>query len=79
MIESKLKKYFDILIFVDAKKKIRLQRYLKKKGNKKTFYLLDKRQLSPVVKKKLCDYTFDNNYSLLVTKKFTKKFMKNLN
>ena len=79
LIESKLKKYFDILIFVDAKKKIRLQRYLKKKGNKKTFYLLDKRQLSPVVKKKLCDYTFDNNYSLLVTKKFTKKFMKNLN
>ena len=77
LIESKLTKYFDIIIFVDAKKKIRLKRYLKKNGNRETFKLLDSRQSSPIIKKKLCDYTIYNNFSLAILKKTVKNFIKN--
>ena len=77
LIESKLKNYFDRIIFVDAKKKVRLKRYLKKNDDKKIFSLLDSRQISSVVKKMKCDYTFNNNYSLAVLKKNVKNFMKN--
>ena len=76
LAESKLNKYFDKLIFVNAKKKIRLKRYLKKKGHKKTFNLLDNRQLSPVIKKRMCDHTINNNYSLAILKKTAKYIIK---
>jgi len=76
LIESKLNKYFDKIIFVDTRKKIRLKRYLNKNGNKKMFDLLDARQLSPTAKKKICDYTINNNYSLVILKKTVKNFIK---
>jgi dephospho-CoA kinase len=76
LIESKLNKYFDKLIFVGAKKNLRLKRYLKKKGDRKTFNLLDKRQLSPGLKKNICNYTINNNYSLVILKKNVKNFIK---
>ena len=76
LIESKLKKYFDKVIFVDAKKKVRLKRYLKRDGKLKTFNLLDNRQLSPIFKKRMCDYTINNNFSLVILKKTVKNFMK---
>jgi len=77
LIESKLNKYFDKLVFVGAKKKKRLKRYLKKKGDKKMFNLLDRRQLPPIIKKNICDYTINNNYSLAILKKNVKNFMRN--
>ena len=77
LIESKLGKYFDKVIFVDAKKQIRSKRYLKRNGNKNTFDLLNSRQLSPFLKKKLCDYTINNNYSLVILRKTVKNFMNN--
>ena len=67
--------YFDKVIFVDTKKTIRLKRYLKKEGNKKTFNLLNKRQLSSITKKKLCDFTIYNNNSLGILKKNVKNLM----
>jgi len=76
LIESKLNKYFDKLIFVGAKKNLRLKRYLKKKGDRKTFNLLDKRQLSPALKKNICNHTINNNYSLVILKKNVKNFIK---
>jgi dephospho-CoA kinase len=76
LIESKLSKYFDKIIFVDAKKKIRLKRYIKRGGKKKTFGLLDGRQLSPIVKKKLSDYSINNNSSLTDLKKAARDFIK---
>ena len=76
LLESKLNKYFDKLIFVGAKKNLRLKRYLKKRGDKNTFRLLDKRQLPSVFKKNICDYTINNNYSLAKKKKNVKNFMK---
>ena len=45
LIESKLNTHFDKLIFVNANKKLRLKRYLKRKGDKKKFILLNKRKL----------------------------------
>ena len=78
LIESKLSKYFDKLIFVDAKKKLRLKRYLKKNGKKKTFHLLDKRQLSPISKRKICDNVINNNYSLKILRKNVKKLSEKL-
>ena len=76
LIESKLGKHFTKVIFVDTKKTIRLKRYLKKNGNKKTFDLLNKRQVSPIIKKKLCDITINNNNSLAILKKNVKNLMK---
>jgi len=78
LIESGLNKYFDKLVFVGANKGLRLKRYLKKKGDKKTFSLLDKRQLSPTLKKNICDYTIDNSYSLIILKRNVKNFIKKI-
>ena len=69
LIESKLMKDYDIIIFVNSKKKIRLKRYLKRGRNKKTFNLLDKRQLSPSKKIKFCDFVINNNKGLKKLKK----------
>jgi len=77
LIESKLKRYFDSIIFVDAKKKLRLKRYLKRSNDKKTFETLNKRQISPIIKKKLCDLIIYNNYSLAILKKNVKKIIAN--
>ena len=77
LIESKLNKNFDKIIFVDAKKKIRLKRYLKTTNDNKTFEILNKRQLSSSVKKKVCDLVINNNYSLTTLKNNVKKFIKN--
>ena len=76
LIENKLNKYFDKVIFVDTKKKTRLERYIKRNGNKKIFNLLNKRQLSSNTKKKICDYTINNNNSLQILKKTVKNFIK---
>ena len=76
LLESKLNNYFDKLIFVGANKNLRLERYLKKQGDKKIFILLDKRQLSKKKKKNICDYTINNNYSLAILKRNVKNFIK---
>ena len=76
LTESKLNKYFDIIIFVDAKKKLRLERYKKKINDKEMFDILNKRQLSPTFKKKFCNLIVNNNYSLTTLKKNVKKFLK---
>ena len=43
-------KNYDKIILVNARKDIRLKRYLKRGNNKKIFNLLNKRQLSPAKK-----------------------------
>lgn len=76
LAENQLNRYFNKIIFVDAKKKLRLKRYLKRTKDKKIFDILNKRQLPSVIKKKVCDLIINNNYSLIVLKKNVKKFMK---
>tara|TARA_B100000686_G_scaffold350324_1_gene445986 strand:+ start:799 stop:1362 length:564 start_codon:yes stop_codon:yes gene_type:complete len=72
LIENKLMKNYDKLIFVNSKKSVRLRRYLKRGKNKKIFNLLNKRQLTPVKKIKFCDYVINNNNSLKKLKKNVK-------
>ena len=74
LIENKLNRYFDKIIFVDAKKKIRLKRYLKQNNDQRIFEMLNKRQLAPKVKKKKCDLIINNNYSLAILRKNVKQF-----
>lgn len=64
LFESNLSKHFNVILFVDATKKIRLKRYLLKGGNKDTFLTLNNRQIKPKHKIKLSDYVVKNNHSL---------------
>ncbi len=78
LIESKLMKNYDKIIFVNSKKALRLKRYLKRGKSRKIFNLLDKRQLPPVKKIKFCDYVINNNNSLNILKKNVKMTKDNL-
>jgi dephospho-CoA kinase len=78
LIESKLMKYFDIIVFVGAKRKVRLKRYLHKKGNRKIFTILDKRQITPSKKIKISDHVIYNNSSIKVLKKKVRLLMNKL-
>ena len=78
LIESRLMKNFDFVIFVGAKKNIRLKRYLYKKGNRKIFTILDKRQITPSKKMKISDHIIHNNNSLKVLKRNVKFLMNKL-
>tara|TARA_B100001029_G_C14932021_1_gene378189 strand:+ start:204 stop:788 length:585 start_codon:yes stop_codon:yes gene_type:complete len=69
LIENKLSKYFDVIIFVRSNKQIRLKRYVSKGGNVKIFSLLDNHQIKDTKKMKFCDFIVVNNKSLSVLKK----------
>jgi len=69
LIESKLMKNYDKIIFVNSKKSLRIRRFLKRGKNIDIFNLLDKRQLPPAKKIKHCDYVINNNNSLNNLKK----------
>jgi|TARA_B110000444_G_C18712750_1_gene534512 dephospho-CoA kinase len=64
LFESNLKRYFDKIIFVGAKKNIRLRRFTSKNKSEQLFLNLDKRQIKPSTKIKLSDYVIYNNLSL---------------
>ena len=78
LIETKLTRYFDFVVFVGAKKNIRLRRYVAKGGNKKIFTILEKRQKKPSKKIKISDYVIYNNKSIKSLKKNIKKFLKEI-
>ena len=69
LIESKLMKYFNIIIFVKAKRNLRLKRFKSKNGNKKLFDLLDKKQLNDDKKIKFCDHVVVNEKNLKFLKR----------
>ena len=79
LIESKLMKNFDKIIFIDAKKSLRLKRYIVKSGNKQLFDILDKNQIKARNKEKFCDYKIVNNRSKEILKKNVLNIMKSLN
>ena len=45
LIEGNLMKYFDVIYFIQAKKKIRLRRFISKGGKRGFFEILNKKQL----------------------------------
>ena len=69
LIESKLIKYFDVVIFIKSKNRLRLNRYISRGGGIKFFTMLDKHQLKDSTKMKFCDHIVVNNKSLFILKK----------
>ncbi len=69
LIESKLIKKFDIIIFIRTKKSLRLKRFKLKGGSKRLFDILDKKQMSDKNKLKYCDHVVVNNKNLVTLKK----------
>jgi len=69
LIEKKLMKYFDIVIFIKVKKKIRLKRFTANGGDKNLFNLLNKRQLSDRRKIKFSDHVVNNEKNLIILKR----------
>ena len=65
LIENKINKKNDILLFVNAKKKIILKRIKQRKNyNKKIFNNLKQNQYALLRKRKLANYIIDNNFSI---------------
>ena len=69
MIESKLTKYFDKIIFIKSKKQLRLKRFKSKNGDKKLFNLLNSKQMRDNKKIKYCDNVVVNEKNLKILKK----------
>ena len=69
LIESKLMKHFNLVIFIKAKKQLRLRRFRSKRGEKKLFNLLNNKQMNETKKIKCCDYVVVNEKNLNVLKK----------
>ncbi|MBL6786305.1 MAG: dephospho-CoA kinase [Candidatus Pelagibacter bacterium] len=69
LVESKLMKYFNIIIFVKAQKILRLKRFKLNNSDVKLFNLLNKKQLKDKKKIKFCDYVVNNTKNLKILKK----------
>ncbi len=62
-------KNFDVIFFIKAKRRIRMQRFKLKGGDQKIFNLLNKKQLSDKKKIKYCDHVVVNDKNLKMLKK----------
>ena len=69
LVENKLVKYFDIIIFIKASKKVRLKRFKSKGGETKLFNFLNKKQMIDSKKIKFCDHVIANEKNLNILKK----------
>jgi dephospho-CoA kinase len=67
LIEKKLMSYFDIVIFIKAKKQIRLKRFKENGGDTELFRILNSKQLPDKFKSKLSDHVVVNekNFNIL--------------
>ena len=62
-------KYFDVILFIKAKRSLRLERFKAKNGDKRFFTLLDKKQMNESKKKKYCNHVIINEKNLKIFKK----------
>ena len=69
LVESKLMKHFNVVIFIKARKKIRFKRFKSKIGDKKLFNLLNNKQMVDSKKIKFCDHVVVNEKNLSILKK----------
>tara|TARA_A100001011_G_C14063743_1_gene737258 strand:+ start:98 stop:664 length:567 start_codon:yes stop_codon:yes gene_type:complete len=76
LVESKLMKNFDIIIFVKAKKSIRLKRFKKKGGSKEFFTILNNKQFSDGKKIKYCDHIIVNEKNKKILKNHLSDILK---
>ena len=68
LIESKLMKNFNSVVFIKAKKQLRLKRFLSKSGDKKLFNLFNNKQMNDTKKIKFCDHVVVNEKNLNILK-----------
>ena len=69
LIESKLMKNFNVVVFIKAKKQLRLKRFQLKNQNKRLFNLLNNKQMNDTKKSKFCDHVVVNEKNLNILKK----------
>ena len=69
LVESKLMKHFNVVVFIKAKKQLRLKRFQSKSGDKKLFNLLNNKQMNDERKIKFCDHVVVNEKNLNILKK----------
>jgi dephospho-CoA kinase len=69
LVESKLMKYFDIIIFIKARKELRLKRFKANGGNQELFNMLNNLQLPESKKVKFADHIIVNEKNLNILKK----------
>ena len=68
LVESKLMKHFNVVVFIKAKKQLRLKRFQSKSGDKKLFNLLNNKQMNDERKIKFCDHVVVNEKKLNILK-----------
>ena len=69
LIESKLMRYFNVVVFIKAKKQLRFRRFQSKTRDKKLFNLLNNKQMNDLEKVKFCDHVVVNEKNLNILKK----------
>ena len=69
LVESKLMRYFEVIVLIKAKRKLRLKRFKSNRGNKKLFNLLNNKQITDAKKIKFCDHVVVNEKNLNILKK----------
>ena len=69
LIESKLMKHFNVIVFIKAKRQLRLRRFQSKSGDKKLFNLLNNKQVNDAKKIKFCDHVVVNEKNLNILKR----------
>ena len=69
LVESKLMKHFNVVVFIKAKKQLRFTRFQSKNGGKKLFNLLNNKQMNDVKKIKFCDHVVVNEKNLNILKR----------
>ena len=69
LIENKLMKLFDVIIFIKTKKDLRLKRFKLKNGDSKLFNIFNNKQMADKKKVKFCDYIVVNEKNLKILKK----------
>ena len=62
-------KFFDLIIFIKANKRIRLKRFKKKGGSSRLFNVLNNKQIKDSLKVKFCDHVIVNENNLMILKK----------
>ena len=69
LVENKLMNYFNVIIFLKAKRSVRLKRFMAKGGEEKLFNLMNNKQLSDTKKIEFCDHVIVNEKNLNTLKK----------
>ena len=62
-------KHFNVIIFIKAKKQLRLKRFKSKSGDKNLFNILNNKQMNDKKKIKFCDHIVVNEKNLNILKK----------